>query len=299
MPVPYGHKRSSVAGKVPVAGDFAKPGQILVNTADGRAFINATGGVKTLPNTDDVGALSGFRNKIINPLFAINQRGVTGTVTLAAGQYGHDRFKAEAGGCTYTYSTSNGITTINILSGSLAQVIEGGTLSGAVGKYVLTWAGTAEGRIGTGAWGASGIEGVVSNASFTLFVRWRSGTLSLPQLERDYATPFSPRHIQQEYALCQRYFRVNSTLFGSWGPSPTAGTIGVYFEEPMRAVPTSILQPGAAALEAHVAEHTITSLIGGGLLAGGGTLDFTSAAASAGGKFFTVSPGAIHFDAEI
>lgn len=54
MAVPYGHKRSAVTGKTPVAGDFAKPGQILVNTADGRAFINATGGVKTLPNTDDI-----------------------------------------------------------------------------------------------------------------------------------------------------------------------------------------------------------------------------------------------------
>lgn len=40
----YKHKRSSVAGKVPVAGDFTE-GQILVNTADGRAFILTPAGV--------------------------------------------------------------------------------------------------------------------------------------------------------------------------------------------------------------------------------------------------------------
>lgn len=49
----YKHKRSSVAGKVPVPADF-KDGEILVNTADGRAFINTPGGVKTLPNTGDI-----------------------------------------------------------------------------------------------------------------------------------------------------------------------------------------------------------------------------------------------------
>lgn len=49
----YKHKRSSVAGKVPLPADFTD-GEILINTADGRAFINTPSGVKTLPNTGDI-----------------------------------------------------------------------------------------------------------------------------------------------------------------------------------------------------------------------------------------------------
>jgi len=52
MATPYKHKRSATAGKTPVAGDFAD-GEILVNTADGRAFVRKGAGVATLPNVDD------------------------------------------------------------------------------------------------------------------------------------------------------------------------------------------------------------------------------------------------------
>ena len=67
----------------------------------------------------------GFKNRIINGQLNINQRGVSGTVTLAAGAYGHDRFKGGASGCTYTFATSGNVTTLTISAGSLIQVIEG------------------------------------------------------------------------------------------------------------------------------------------------------------------------------
>jgi len=71
------------------------------------------------------GGAIGVKNAIINGNFQINQRGVSGTVTLAAGAYGHDRFKAGASGCTYTFATSNNVTTLTISAGSLIQVVEG------------------------------------------------------------------------------------------------------------------------------------------------------------------------------
>lgn len=59
----YKHKRSSVAGKAPTSGDF-EDGEIIVNTADGRAFVQAGGAVKTLINNDDLAsAVSGKLDK--------------------------------------------------------------------------------------------------------------------------------------------------------------------------------------------------------------------------------------------
>ena len=67
-------------------------------------------------------------NAIANSSFNINQRGVAGTVVLAANTYGHDRWRAGASGCTYTFSTVENVTTITISAGSLQQAIDGKNL---------------------------------------------------------------------------------------------------------------------------------------------------------------------------
>lgn len=148
-----------------------------------------------------------LRNKLINPLFTINQRGVSGTVTLAAGAYGHDRMKAGASGCTYTFSTNNGVTTLNITAGSLLQVIEAGAFAGEPGNYVLSWSGSAQGRVNGGAYGSTGQVSAVVDGSANVTVEFNVGTLSLPQFELEYVTPFSARHPEQEW-LYQRYYQV-------------------------------------------------------------------------------------------
>jgi hypothetical protein len=209
---------------IPKGVDGAGTGDVVgpASTADGAiaAFDTTTGKlIKSLTDAQvrtiaGSNILGGFRNKIINPLGAVNQRTVSGTVTLAAGAYGHDRFKAGASGCTYTFATTNGVTTFSISAGSLQQVIEASAFSGEAGEYYLGWAGTAQGRINGGAYGASGAVSATCDGSANVTVEWNAGTLSLPQFERGYLGDFTARHLHDETMLCMRYFEVlTATIF--------------------------------------------------------------------------------------
>lgn len=202
-------------------------------------IIDGTNGVST-PNT------FAFKNRLINAQLLINQRGVSGTVNLSAGQYGHDRFKAGASGCTYTFSTTNNVTTLTISAGSLQQVIEGLNLES--GTYTLSWTGTAQGKIGAGSYGASGITGSITGGTNTT-IEFNTGTLSLPQLEvGSTATSFDYRPYGTELALCQRYYVDLASASGAANPyrtlgfgclySTTSGSYAVSVPVPMRALPS-------------------------------------------------------------
>lgn len=149
------------------------------------------------------GQLAGMRNRIINGNFGINQRAVTGTVTLAAGAYGHDRWKAGAGGCTYTFATALNVTTLTISAGTLMQVIEGLNLES--GSFKLSWTGTATGKIDAGAFSASGVVGTAIGGT-NQTVEFSTGTVSKVMYEiGSVATPFEQRPYGMELALCQWY----------------------------------------------------------------------------------------------
>lgn len=164
------------------------PGQLLGVASGEPAWVNAPSG----------------RNALINGNFLINQEAVTGTVTLAAGAYGHDMWKAGSSGCTYTFAKSAGVTTLTITAGSLQQIIEGDSL--ATQTYCLSWTGTAQGKIGAGSYSASGVTGAVTGGS-NLTVEFNTGTLAKVQLEAGSApTPFELRSFAEEIADCQRYF---------------------------------------------------------------------------------------------
>jgi hypothetical protein len=194
-------------------------------------------------------------NAIINGNFGINQRGVSGTVTLAAGAYGHDRWKAGASGCTYTFATSNNVTTITISAGSLLQVIEGANLFS--GTYVLSFTGTAQGKIGAGSFGASGITGTVTGGS-NLNIEFNTGTVSLVQFEQGtIATPFERTSEDAELARCQRYY---CNVDGEYkfdgilgGPSISAGAMWYY----------PVAMRGAATLAVLVETGVNATAIGG------------------------------------
>ena len=188
------------------------------------------------------GVAIGTKNVIINGNFNINQRAVSGTVTLAAGAYGHDRFKAGASGCTYTFATVENVTTITISAGSLIQVIEGLNLQ--TGTYTLSWSGTAQGKIGGGSYSATGVTGSATGGT-NLNVEFNTGTLSLVQLEKgSTATSFDYRPYGTELALCERYFEVGSAeISQAAGPNGYTQFVMPY-RQTKRVAPTATFTDG-------------------------------------------------------
>jgi hypothetical protein len=176
-------------------------------------------GDQTLANLGAIG-----RNKLINANFAINQRAVSGTVTLAAGAYGHDRWKAGASGCTYTFASSNGITTLTISAGSLQQVIEAANVPIGSNTCALSWTGTAQGKIGAGSYSAFGVSASVTGGS-NLTVEFNTGTLSQVQFEKGASpTVFEQNPYALELALCKTYYEVISSVSNQYVGTGLMGT---------------------------------------------------------------------------
>ena len=146
------------------------------------------------------------KNLLINSAFSINQRLVSGTVVLTAGKYGHDRWKAGASGCTYTFAAVNGLTTLTITAGTLIQIVEDVNVPYGTNTLTLSWTGTATGRIVSGSYVASPVSASVSGGATTQ-VEFSTGTLSLVQLEKSTSpTSFEQRPYSIEFDLCRRYY---------------------------------------------------------------------------------------------
>ena len=150
-------------------------------------------------------------NLLINGDFRINQRVQLSNVALAPGAYGHDRWKAGAAGCTYTFVQLATSTLITITAGTLMQVVEDKNVEG--GSYVLSQSGTAQGRIGvnlaqpTGAFAAGTILAAGQTAGTVMSVEFGLGTLGKVKLEQGVVpTPFVLTDWTTEYLRCQRYF---------------------------------------------------------------------------------------------
>lgn len=200
-----------------------------------------------------------FRNKIINGSFAVNQREVSGTVALAAGIYGHDRWKAGASGCTYTFSTSSNVTTITISAGSLQQVIEGLNLQS--GTHVLSWVGTAQGRIAAGSYGASGVTGTATGGA-NLTVEFNAGTLSFVQLEAGgTVSDFEIKPYPTELFACQRYLPpISKNLPGFVYANNSLKVIST-FHVPTRVAPTGVVVTGVGNIQTAAVQQPASSLL--------------------------------------
>lgn len=169
-----------------------------------------------LPNSSATRATLGLsalvgRNRIINGNFAVNQRAVSGSVVLAAGAYGHDRWKAGAGGCTYTFAASGNDTVITISAGSLMQVIEDKNVEG--GTYRLSHAGTAQARVAvngaatSGSYAAAPLTSASATANQTVTAEFTTGTVSKVMLEPGtLETPFERTPFGLAEMLCKRYY---------------------------------------------------------------------------------------------
>lgn len=226
--------------------------------------------------------ISNFRNKLMNALGALNTRNVSGTVTLAAGAFGHDRMKAGASGCTYTFAASNGVTTFTITAGSLQHTVESRAFAGQAGRYWLSWSGTAQGRINGGSYGASGAVFADIDASSNVTVEFNTGTLSLPQLELDYVSAFSGRPQDVEEMMCRRY--LPGIRSDSSGGMPTFGfattnsqaVFTVPFLVRARVKPTGVGVVGAGAFTTFAAEQSVTGWAFGQASEVGGEIAITT-----------------------
>jgi hypothetical protein len=227
-------------------------------------IIDGTNGVST-PNT------FAFKNRIIDGGFTINQRGYTSGTSLSSGSYGHDRWKGGASGGTYTFTQgSTGVnTTITITAGSIIQVIEGANLPEG-GTYVLSWTGTAQGKIGSGSFGASGITGTITAGTNTN-IEFNTGTCGNVQLEvGSTATSFDYRPYGTEFDLCRRYFEIlrlanNNTsnqyvAVGTgmaWSATDVRVTLGYY---PKRTLTTCAMS-GSIRFQTSGGGQTLTSFL--------------------------------------
>jgi hypothetical protein len=158
--------------------------------------------------------MRGYRNRIINGAFVINQRGLTSGFSMASGTYHFDRWRSGFSNTTLTYTLGSQSTTVTIsTSGVLQQFVERANMP--AGQYVLSWSGTATGRVynfgGTPpAYGASP-QIVTLDGSANVVVEFTASgstkTLGTVQLEAGPVfSPFEYRLRGEELALCQRYF---------------------------------------------------------------------------------------------
>jgi hypothetical protein len=152
-------------------------------------------------------------NIVINGDFRINQTGYVSAAVLATGAYGHDQWKAGAGGGDYSFTQLKSSTQITIASGkSIIQPIEDVNVVG--GSYALSWTGTASARIGlnnlapTGSYTSSPLLVSGQTAGVGMFIEFNNGTLGTVKLESGAnATPFVMRPYDQELMACKRYWQ--------------------------------------------------------------------------------------------
>jgi hypothetical protein len=217
-------------------------------------------------------AATRYLNTANNTGFSVNQRAYVSGAALAAGAFGHDRWKGGAGGGTYTFAQSPGpATTITITAGSLQQVVEGASLVG--GNYMLSWTGTAQGRVGAGSYAVSPVSvvGIVAGANTT--IEFNTGTVGQVKLEAGtVATAWAPLLARDELANCLRFYQsVGATIRATTAGASQALTGPVYWQA-MRAAPTATL--AAAGTRGNVSSISV----GAGYVSGG-TINCNSVAA--------------------
>jgi hypothetical protein len=211
----------------------------------------------------------GFRNKIINGDFRINQRAYTSASNLASGSYGFDRWKSTFTNTTLTFTSApqGQMVTINS-GGSVEQIIERENMP--AGTYVLSWTGTATGRVyNTGAtppsYAASPILVTIdgtANVEVEFTASGGTRTLQNVQLEAgNVASAFEYRPIGTELALCQRYFSQDTFhVSGVWGGgSGDVGIGAVPFKVTMRDNPVIARVSGGVAGDGAV-DRNVTSI---------------------------------------
>jgi len=153
------------------------------------------------------------RNCLINAGFTVNQRVYVSNAALATTVYGHDRWKAGAGGGDYTFTQLAQSTVITIKADkTLIQVIEDKNVIGGI--YTLSWTGTAQARYAVnsatpaGAYADSPIAITGQTAGTVMSIEFNAGTLSNVVLNSGtVALPFMSKSYDDESRACMRYYQ--------------------------------------------------------------------------------------------
>lgn len=209
---------------------------------------------------------AGRWNRIINGHFLVNQRSYASGTNLASGSYGFDRWKSGYTNTALTFTAGSQSTTVTIsTSGVIQQIVEQQFVP--AGEYVLSWSGTATGRVynsGAGApsYAASPIVVSLDGTANVVVEFTASGgtkTLGLVQLEPgNVYGPFQYRPRAIEDVLCERYYQ---TFTFRWqGNTTTSGyRYPVFFRTRMRSTPTATLGSQSASGVTNVALDNTTA----------------------------------------
>jgi hypothetical protein len=222
------------------------------------ASLTWNGTALTTPSLNSANTF-GFKNRIIDGGFIINQRIYVSGTALASGIYAHDRWKAGASGCTYTFTQgSTGVnTTITITAGSLQQVIEGCNMPEG-GTYVLSWTGTAQARFNGGSYGASPLAVTSITAGANVTIEFNTGTCGNVQLESgSTVTSFDVRDYGTELTLAQRYYRLVWTCAGTY--FSTSACLVFITHLGMRAAPSSGATANIVTTDSFAGNYTQTT----------------------------------------
>jgi hypothetical protein len=175
----------------------------------------------------------GFGNLLINAEFSVNQRVFAGGF-LSYNNYGFDRWKGGAGGCTLTRAADGTVT----LNGPLIQVIEMPGLAGEVvtvsvenpsGPLLVDIEGaTATIDAGSGRRSVTLTVPGTATANVTLTLTGSSVSFARPVLNRgDWTERFVRLPPGLNLLLCQRYFI--KTFAPGTVPAAAAGLTGSLF----------------------------------------------------------------------
>jgi hypothetical protein len=176
-----------------------------------------------------------------NTGFTINQRTYVTATALAAGAFGHDRWKGGASGGTYTFTQSGGpLTTITITAGTLQQVIDGLGIAG--GNYVLSWTGTAQGRVGAGSYAASPVAVTSIAAGANTTIEFNTGTLGRVKFEAGtVATPWQALDPVTQLQQCQRFYQTLYFQYYGYNAAAAASLYSMTLPVTMRATAASVV----------------------------------------------------------
>lgn len=223
-----------------------RPGDRL-EYEDGAGFriMGADGAVRA-PGTVPT-ASYGLKNLLINGAFNINQRVFAGGA-LAAGIYGHDRWKADAGGANYSVSGD----TVTLTSGTLVQVIESPGLANqpvtiSVEDPTATLNINIEGITGsitTGSGRRSFSLTIPGGSTGNITVKLTGPTVSFKRIQLEvgsFATTYETRLLVFETALCQRYYEKSYNQTVAPGTLTNTGLTQFY----LSGLPSNLRRGGA------------------------------------------------------